>query len=270
MRIILVGPGRAGGSLAVAADAAGHEIVGVLARREDDQHVARRLGLVARPIGAAIPEADLMVVAVRDDAIGAVARALAGGAIPARWAVHLSGLAAVGVLDPLREAGLDTGAFHPLQTFPDWRTGSATLRGAYVGITADGELAGVLERLACSLGCRPFRIPDAVKPVYHAAAAASANYVIAALGLAEVLFGEAGVEPGAARPLVEQVVANAFDLGAGAALTGPVARGDTGTVRRQAEAVDLHAPELSETFRAFARATAAMAGTADLMEDALA
>lgn len=265
-----MGPGRAGGSLAVAADAAEHEIVGILVRREDDQQVARRLGLVARPIGASMPEADLMMVAVRDDAIGATARALAGGAIPARRAVHLSGLAPVGVLDPLRSAGLDTGAFHPLQTLPDWSTGSATLRGAHVGITAGGELAEILAGLARSLGCRPFHIPDAVKPVYHAAAAASANYVIAALGLAEVLFSRAGVEPGVARPLVEQVVANAFDLGAAAALTGPVARGDTGTVRRQAEAVDLHTPGLSGTFRAFARATAAMAGTTDLMEDALA
>lgn len=270
MRIIIVGPGRAGGSLAVAAHEAGHEIVGIFARRKDDQQVANHLGVVARPIGEPMPEADLLVVAVRDDAIPDTVLALAGGAGSVSRAVHLSGLAPVGVLDPLRAAGLDTGSFHPLQTLPGWRTGSRTLRGAYVGITAGYGLAATLEGLADSLGCHPFRIGDEAKPLYHAAAAASANYVLAALDVAEALFGKAAVEPQVARPLVEQVVANAFDIGIRMALTGPIARGDTGTVRGQLEAVDLHAPRMSETFRAFARATAAVAGTAEMMKDVLA
>ena len=270
VRIIVVGPGRAGGSLAVAAHGAGHEIVGIFARRRDDQQVARHVGVVARLIGEPMPEADLIVVAVRDDAVPETARALAGGASPVSRAVHLSGLASVGVLDPLRDAGLVTGSFHPLQTLPDWRTGSRTLRGAYVGITAGDGLAATLDELAHSLGCHPFRIADEAKPLYHAAAAASANYVLAALAVAETLFRKAGVAPRVARPLVVQVVANAFDLGIGTALTGPIARGDTGTVRGQLEAVDLHAPRMSETFRAFARTTATVAGTGELMEDVLA
>ena len=270
MRIIVVGPGRAGGSLAVAAHEAGHEIVGLFARRKDDQQVAGRLGLEAGLIGEPMPEADLLAVAVRDDVLPEVARALVGGVSRVSFAVHLSGLAPVGVLDPLRDAGLVTGSFHPLQTLPDWRTGSKTLRGAYVGITAGEGLAGTLEGLANSLGCNPFRIADEAKPLYHAAAAASANFVLTALAVAEVLYSKAAVESRVARPLVEQVVANAFDLGVGTALTGPVARGDTGTVRAQLGAVDLLAPLMSETFRAFARATAAVAGTAELMEDVLA
>ena len=268
--MIVVGPGRAGGSLAVAARAAGHEIVGVFARRKDDQQVARHLGLVARPIGDPMPEADLLVVAVRDDAIREAARSLAEGATLVPRAVHLSGLAPVGVLDPLREGGLDTGAFHPLQTLPDWRTGSEALRGAHVGITAQEGLAEILERLAVSLGCRSFRIEDEVKALYHAAAATSANYVLTVLAVAEALYRKAAVEPAVARPLVEQVVANAFELGIEGALTGPIARGDKRTVRGQVEAVDRHAPELSEAFRSFARVTARLAGTGGIMEDVLA
>ena len=270
MRIIVVGPGRAGGSLAVAAHSAGHDIVGVFARRKDDQGVARHLGREARLIGDPMPEADLLVVAVRDDVIFDTARALVGRAVGVPRAVHLSGLAPVGALGPLREAGLDTGSFHPLQTLPDWHTGSRSLRGAHIGITAGERLGEVLEDLAGSLGCRPFRIADDVKPLYHAAAAASSNYVLTALAVAEALFSKAAVDLRVARPLVEQVVANAFDLGIGSALTGPIARGDTGTVRSQLEAVDLQAPLASEAFRTFARATAVVAGTAELMEDALA
>ena len=270
MRIIVVGPGRAGGSLAVAAREAGHEIVGLVARRADDQEVARHLGVIVRMIDDPMPEADLLVVAVRDDAIHRVARSLAVGTVPVPRAVHLSGAAPVTVLGPLHEAGLETGAFHPLQTFPDWRTGSGSLRKAHVGITAGAGLGEFLEELAGSLGCHSFRITDEAKPLYHAAASASANYVLTALAVAEKLYDGAGVDYRVARPLVCQIVANAFDLGPGPALTGPVARGDTGTVRRQLQAVDLHVPAMSETFRAFARATASVAGTSEVMNDVLA
>lgn len=269
MRIIVVGPGRAGGSLAVAAHEAGHEIVGIVTRRADDQEVARHLGVVARLIGDPMPEADLLVVAVRDDAIHQVARSLAVHAIPVARVVHLSGLAPLTVLGPLRDAGLSTGSFHPLQTFPDWSTGSGSFRGAHVAITAGAALGGFLEELAGSLGCQAFRIADAAKPLYHAAAASSANYVVAALAVAERLYAEAGVDYRVARPLVEQIVANAFDMGPRPALTGPIARGDTGTVRSQLQAVELHAPAVSETFRALARVTASVAGTSAIMEEVL-
>ena len=269
MRIIVVGPGRAGGSLAVAAHEADHEIVGLVVRRASDQEVARHLGVSARLIDDPMPEADLLVLAVRDDVIHHVARSLAVQTVPAPRAVHLSGLAPVEALGPLRDAGLATGGFHPLQTLPDWRTGSASLRNAHVGITAGPELEEFLQELADSLGCHPFRITDEAKPLYHAAAASSANYVLTALAMAENLYAEAGVDYRVAQPLVDQVVANAFALGPGKALTGPVARGDKGTVRRQLQAVDTHAPHMLETFQAFARATASVAGTSEIMKDML-
>ena len=269
VRIIVVGPGRAGGSLAVAAHEAGHE-VGVVARRADDQEVAGHLGVGTRLISDPMPEADLLVVAVRDDAIRHVARSLAAHAIPVPRVVHLSGLASRSALDPLLDAGLATGSFHPLQTFPDWRTGSGSFGGAHAAITAGARLAEFLEELAGSLGCHAFRIADEAKPLYHAAAASSANYVVAALAVAERLYAEAGVDYRAARPLVEQIVANAFDMGPVPALTGPIARGDTGTVRSQLQAVELHAPSMSEMFRAFARATASVAGTSETMKEVLA
>ena len=237
----------------------------------DDQEVARlsRTG-GARLIDDPLPEADLLVVAVRDDVIHHVAGSLAAETVPAPRAVHLSGLAPVEALGPLRDGGLATGGFHPLQTFPDWRTGSGSFRNAHVGITAGGALGDFLEELAASLGCHPFRVSDEAKALYHAAASTSANYVLTALAMAEELYAEAGVDHRVAQPLVEQVVANAFALGPGKALTGPVARGDKGTVRRQLQAVDTHAPHTSETFRAFARATASVAGTSEIMKDVLA
>ena len=111
------------------------------------------------------------------------------------------------------------------------------------------------------MAARPFPLADAHRDLYHAAAAAASNYLIAALTLAEELFQRAGVPFEAARPLVDAVTDNAFRLGPLRALTGPIARGDVGTVRGHLEAVAHFAPEMEDDFRAFGRATARIAGT---------
>jgi predicted short-subunit dehydrogenase-like oxidoreductase (DUF2520 family) len=241
-------------------------LVGLYGRRTRNQALADHLGVRLRLIGEPLPEADLLIVAVRDDALPEVAATLSPLAVRVRGAIHLSGLTSVRVLDPLREPGLATGSFHPLQTLAGWRAGSRSLPGAYVGITAPEDWATELESFARSLGCRPIRVPDDRKPLYHAAGGVAANYVSAALCVAEYMFREAGVDPAAARPMVEQAVANAFDLGFREALTGPISRGDLGTVRRQIEAVDRHAPAASEAFRVLTRLTAQLAGRVEVEE----
>lgn len=261
MRIVVVGPGRAGGSLAAAAAAAGHRIVALLTRRADDREAARHLGVETRLIGDPPPEADLLVTAVRDGALAETAAALAPGAGKIPAAVHLSGLVPVSVLEPLAAAGAETGSFHPLQTLPDWRSGASSLSGAHAAVTAPPPLAGRLEEFALSLGMKPFRLADEQKPLYHAAAAAAANYVTTALHMAQRLLDAAGVDRRAARPLVERVVGNVFEKGARAALTGPIARGEAATVAGQVRAVEEAAPDLVAAFKDFGRATAVVAGT---------
>ncbi len=117
------------------------------------------------------------------------------------------------------------------------------------------------------MGGRPFDLDDEQKVVYHAAAAAAANFPVAALAVASDLFDAAGVPFEAAKPLVEAIVANAFDLGPRAALTGPVARGDAETVAAQLAAVAAHRPGWEQAFRWFVSATADVAGTTDQLED---
>ena len=269
MRIIIVGPGRAGGAMAVASHLAGHDIVGVYARRPDDQIVATQVARVAEPIGTDLPAADLIVVAVHDDALTSVAEQLAPVAGKVTGAVHLSGLVATSALEPLSLVGVDIGAFHPLQTLPSWKIGARSLAGAHVAVTAGEALGGVLVELADSLGAKAFHLADEVKPLYHAAAAASANYVVAALALAGTLFEAANVDQSVSRPLVESVVANAFDLGAAVSLTGPIARGDIGTVATQIRAIGEQAPGSVESFKALGRLTAELAGTDELMRELL-
>ncbi|MDF1595967.1 MAG: DUF2520 domain-containing protein [Acidimicrobiia bacterium] len=268
LRIVIVGLGRAGTSVGLAAHRAGHDIVGVLGR----SNVIPGAATLEAPVlewGISLPSCDLIIVAVRDDAITEVATLLVPIASTAAASVHLSGLTSVDALDPLRQAGLEIGGFHPLQSMPNPRDGAAALDGASVGITADPPLQGVLEGLAISIGAHPFELLDAQRPLYHAAAAAAANYVLTALGMAERLFAAAGVPFAACRPLVIQIVNNAFDLGPLVSLTGPIARGDVGTVASQLAAVEAFDPDLASDFRALGRATARWAGSGEAMREAL-
>jgi len=126
-----------------------------------------------------------------------------------------------------------------------------------------------LDLLARSIGCTPFPIQDSKKPIYHAAAAAAANFVVASLSIADSLMRAADVDPEVLAPLVEAIVGNVAQLGPGAALTGPIARGDTGTVRAQVDAIRSSAPQVLDPFLLMARATAIEAGTIDTMESVL-
>lgn len=259
-------------ALALAAAAHGHEIVAVVARRPEAAAAAaaRLPGAAALAPGDPLPASDLVVVAVRDDAIAAVAGEIAPGAGAVRIAVHLSGLRPVADLEPLAAAGCAVGSFHPLQTLPTPEAGAARLEGAWIGVTAaDPGIAGVLGTLAASIGAQPFPLADDVKPTYHAAAAAAANYPLACWVMAADLFAAAGVPFAAARPLVDAVVANAFDLGPAAALTGPVARGDVGTVAAQLAAVAEAAPHWDGAFRAFASVVAGIAGRSEQFAEVL-
>lgn len=268
MRIALVGPGRAGTALAIAIQRAGHDIAAVAARdQQQAEKAAARLDATPLAIGDPIPPVDLVLIAVRDDAIGEIAAALAPVIGDTGGVVHLSGATPVAALGPVAAMGVETGSFHPLQTLPTPDAGAERLDGAWIAVTAPPPLDDTLHGLARSFGGRPFDLDDEHKATYHAAAAAAANFTVAALAVAKDLFDASGVPFEAARPLVEAVVANSFDLGPEAALTGPVARGDAETVAAQLAAVAARRPEWEQAFRSFVSATADVAGTADQLGD---
>jgi predicted short-subunit dehydrogenase-like oxidoreductase (DUF2520 family) len=271
VEVILVGPGNAGLSVCLALSAAGHQVSGVLGRSYEELNEAAGLlpGIRWLEWDEPLPPADLLVIAVSDRAIAEVAGRLAPGAGAVRGAVHLSGLTPVAALGPL-EPSCPVGSFHPLQTLPNPRDGAARLKGAWVAVTCrDDGLFHLLVDLADSIGCHPFSLADDRKALYHAAASAAANYPVAALAMARRLFEAAGVGFGVAEPLVRAAVENALSLGPEAALTGPAARGDAGTVAAQVEAVRRGAPELAEAFIALARAAARLAGTEEAIAEAL-
>ncbi len=263
MRIALIGPGRAGQSIAIAANGAGHDVVAVAARDTGKAAtVAQRFDAVALAIGEPVPPVDLVVIAVSDQAIEEVAGEVAPIARNAvASAVHVSGATPVSALQAFEDHGVAIGSFHPLQTMPTPELGARRLAGAWVAVTADGPLRSTLYDLADTIGLHPFDLRDDDRAAYHAAAAAAANFPVAALAIAQRLFESTGVPFDAARPLVDAIVANAFESGPQAALTGPISRGDVATVAAQIEAVRSTAPDLAAAFESMVSATTTVASS---------
>ncbi len=247
---MIAGPGRAGGSIALAAARSGHEIVGVLSRSRDSRYGP------ALDWDHALPATDLLLISVRDDAIEEVSGRLAPHAHSVAMAAHTSGFTPVAALDGLARSGVAIGGFHPLQTLPDPERGAAALAGAFVGIGGSTEVITSLSELAESLGMKPFPLSDEARPAYHAAASAASNFVITALATAGDLMEDARIDPVVARPLVEQAVANIYEIEAATPLTGPIARGDISTVAGQLAAARRVSEAVGQQYLLMAEATA--------------
>jgi predicted short-subunit dehydrogenase-like oxidoreductase (DUF2520 family) len=229
----IVGPGRAGQGLGLALAQAGHD-VRLHGRRGKPVPPPLRLSWGGQP--GWLPEVEIVLLAVRDEAIAAAAAELAAtGAVTDRHVVlHLSGLLDEAPLASLGPSGAALGVFHPLQAIAQPETAPERLRGALAVLTGQERAVRAGELLARSLGLRPVVLAGTGKPRYHAAAAVASNYLVVLAAVAERLMMEAGLSEDAARSgvraLMSGTLANIAAEGP-AALTGPIARGDAATVR---------------------------------------
>lgn len=239
--VAIVGAGRMGQGLALGLLGAGHRVA-LLSRAPHP--VAPSLRQAAAPWGAVIPAADVVILAVPDDVIGQVAQRVAvGHGIGGRHVVlHLSGRLDVAALQPLRGSGAALGSFHPLQTVADPVAAPGRLRGAHAALEGDAGAVAAGRKLAAALGLVPVVLAGPGKVLYHAGAVMVANYTVTLVGVAERLARAAGVPVTLAErlylPLLRGALENLEELGPARALTGPVRRGDDGTIRAHLAALD--------------------------------
>ncbi len=237
--ISLIGPGALGSALATALHAAGYEIREVAARpragsQRRARELARAVGALATTIGRAKLEADIVWLCVSDDVIAPLARQLARrGSWKGKIALHSSGALSSELLAPLRRKGAAVATLHPMMTFVRGR--AASLRGVWFGTEGDAAALRVTRRIARDLGGRLLEVPTAGKPLYHAIGSFSSPMIVVLLTMAEELGKHAGISRAQAdaliRPILEKTIDNFFRHGAKAAMSGPLKRGDVGTIR---------------------------------------
>ncbi|MCU0483730.1 MAG: DUF2520 domain-containing protein [Chloroflexi bacterium] len=262
----IVGAGAVGTALGVALAGAGWRVTAVASRDAGRRERFRALvpGARAFPDAAAIlDECHLVILAVPDDAIAAVAASLrlySGQAI-----VHTSGLHGAEALVGARAAGTAAGSFHPLVAFADLDRALAALPGATVAIEGDESLVPVLAEMAESIGAIPVRLAPGSKAAYHAAAVLAAGGLVALLDTIAELAARAGLDERGAMAvyggLCAQALGNARALGLGPALTGPAVRGDAGTVVTHLAVIAAEAPGAADVYRALLRRQVEIAAT---------
>jgi len=248
----VIGAGRVGAVLGAALVAAGHRVVAAAAVSAASRDRARRLlpRAAIRPADEVARAADdLLLLAVPDDALGGVVAGLAatGALRPGQMVAHTSGAHGLAVLGDVNGMAL-----HPAMTFTGADSDLDRLPGIAWGVTTRDRAFAT--RLVADLGGVPEWIAEDARPLYHTALAHGANHLVTLVNEAADLLRAAGVEDPrrVLEPLLTAALDNALRLG-DAALTGPVSRGDAGTVGKHLDRIP---PESLPAYLALARRTA--------------
>ena len=201
--------------------------------------------------------ADLVFITTPDDAIGVVAKEVTWRS--GQSVVHCSGADSTDILEPARQAGANVGGFHPLQTFAGVEQAVTNIPGSTFAIEAEEPLKSTLIDMAETLDGNWIELKAEDKVAYHAAAVFSCNYLVTLVKLATDLWETFSIPPEQATkallPLLRGTLNNIENIGIPNCLTGPIARGDTGTITKHIRTLEEKVPELVSTYREPGRQT---------------
>ncbi|MDD4860047.1 MAG: DUF2520 domain-containing protein [Dehalococcoidales bacterium] len=260
LRLGVIGTGKVGTALAVLLSAKGYPVVAAA-----DKSAASAENLAKLVKGCSVEKdnqnvadaAELIFITTPDDVI-------AGVAAQTKWhagqsVVHCSGAASTDILEPARRAGAMIGSLHPLQTIADVKQAIANIPGSSFGIEAEEPLLSTLREMARTLGGTPFELKASDKVAYHIAAVMASNYLVTLIKLSTDLWQTFNIPRAAAvhalAPLIRGTINNIENVGIPQCLTGPIVRGDTGTIEKHLDALDRVAPQLIETYKDLGRQT---------------
>ncbi|MFC7373672.1 MULTISPECIES: Rossmann-like and DUF2520 domain-containing protein [unclassified Brachybacterium] len=279
----VIGAGRVGAVMGAALRAEGHAITGAYAVSDASRTRAEDLlpGVPLLDVPAIVERSEMLLLAVPDDQLGPLAAGIAstGLAPGGQLVVHTSGRYGTGVLAPLADAGSATLAIHPAMTFTGTSADLSRLVGCPMAITAAPTFLPVAGALVVELGGEAVVLKEGDRPLYHASLAHASNHLVVLVDQAREILAGLGIEnPGAyLRPLLEAALDESLRRGA-KALTGPVMRGDIGTVAAHLGALDdvdrssggadpsgvtSRRGDVGATYRALAVAALARAGLPD-------
>ncbi len=246
LRISIIGAGRVGQTLGRLAKESGYDIGDIVCRSVKSARKAVRFigsGSARQASLSHLTAADLILISTPDDSINEAVEMIedSARAIGRAVVLHTSGALSSDVLRPLARFCMSRGSCHPLQSFQDPARALQLIRGSYFCIEGEARAVKAARRLARRMGARPFEIATEMKSLYHAAAVLASGGMVSLFSVSQDMLGSCGLSEQEARrvllPLAEGTLANLRAVGPARALTGPVRRGDTGTVRRNLKAV---------------------------------
>ena len=259
-QIAVVGSGSVAQALGRLLHDSGQPVVALVAR--DPQRAQRAAAFVGSDVHvraySQVPgSASRVLIAVADDGIADVARALVAAGMNTGIVLHTCGSIGVEALGELRRTGVSCGVLHPMQTVANREQGIESLREITFGIAGDDAAMTWAKEIVRALDGQAIGIPEGGMPIYHAGAVLAGNAIVALLDAAATLLSHAGINHQKAMqaigPLSRTSLENTLRHGPTAALTGPVSRGDAGTIARHVDTVRDHAPDVMALYLAVTR-----------------
>jgi predicted short-subunit dehydrogenase-like oxidoreductase (DUF2520 family) len=254
LKLGFIGTGTIGSALALTLHSRGYPVVAVSSRYHAS---ARKLAQAISGCSAVTDNqevadiAEFVFITTPDDVIASVASQTKWR--QRQYVVHCSGADTTDILEPARKGGAYVGVFHPLQTFAGAREALENMPGSTFTLEAEEPLLGIFQDMASALGGHWIELKAGDKAAYHAAAVIACNYLVTLVKMATDLWQTFGIPREKATrallPLIQGTVHNIETIGIPRCLTGPIARGDSGTIKKHLKALEKVSPDMLTTYK---------------------
>jgi predicted short-subunit dehydrogenase-like oxidoreductase (DUF2520 family) len=267
--VAIIGAGRVGGAVGRLLAHTGYAVTAVVTRDKETAEQARAFigaGVAMTDTVKAASSADIVLITTPDGTIKSICESIAAakGFRTGAVVVHMSGAQKLDLLDAAKGSEAYRAVIHPLQSVPNMRLGVRNIPGSYFRIESDSEAAQTARELVNALGGIELKMPkwgsdEGSAALYHAGAVSVSNFFVALVDFGlryyQVLGANKDEALKAVLPLIKGTLANIESAGIPDALTGPIMRGDVGTVKGHLKAMAVSAPELLPLYRELARHT---------------
>jgi predicted short-subunit dehydrogenase-like oxidoreductase (DUF2520 family) len=226
MKISIIGAGNVATNLALALKKAGHEIVQIFNRSDDaGKELAKTVAASFTSNPAQLLDADIYLIAVRDDVIEEVAAQLM---LDNKIVAHTSGTKSKSALEA---TGGSIGIFYPLQTMK--KNSKVDFKNVPVLIEGNDEATTTkLETLAKTISQNVHRVDEQQRQWIHVAAVFANNFTNHLYGISESLMLSHGLPFEILKPLIFNAVQNLNEHSPADIQTGPAVRGDNQTIEK--------------------------------------
>ena len=251
----IIGTGMVGTAIGFLLKKSGYKVISIYdkssaAMKRALPYTAGEASLTPRKV---LQNADCILITTPDDAILSACQEIAiYPEIKGKFVFHMSGAGGLDLLAPARKAGASVASIHPLQSFSSIDQAIQNIPGSYFGVTADKKAQPLAKNIIRDLGGIPLLISPDQKPLYHAAACFASNYLVSLMNVVESIYQAIGLNEKDAKkaflPLVYGSLKNIENSGSISSLTGPIARGDFGTIKKHITAINKNLPQYSSLY----------------------
>jgi predicted short-subunit dehydrogenase-like oxidoreductase (DUF2520 family) len=210
-------------------------------------------GNICRKPSETLQQADYILITTPDDFISSACKEIAASPlIKGKMVFHMSGGGGLDLLESAKKAGASVASIHPLQSFSSIEQAIKNIPGSYFGVTADKKASAHAKNIIHKLGGIPIVISNNQKSLYHAAACFASNYLVSLMNIVESIYQSIGIQGKDAKkaylPLVYGSLKNIEKSGTVFSLTGPIARGDYGTIEKHLSAIHKKLPQYASLY----------------------